>query len=145
MAIITYHTYMSERTAKPEQRSTCWFLKLFTLLDLCVSPLRRGHANLLCIVPILTDDPRRESNITQAASSRQLVCVCFGLLFALFARPGCSKGTARWLASPSNTKTIAEPLLMRPAAKMLARAGQSHPNVAVHSAPPWSPREPNFR
>jgi len=36
--------------------------KLFTLLDLCVSSLRRGHANLLCIVPVLTDDPRRESN-----------------------------------------------------------------------------------
>ena len=36
--------------------------KLFTLLDLCVSSLRRGHANLLCIVPILTDDPRRESS-----------------------------------------------------------------------------------
>jgi len=35
--------------------------KSFTLLDLCVSSLRRGHANLLCIVPILTDDPRRES------------------------------------------------------------------------------------
>jgi hypothetical protein len=30
--------------------------KLVTLLDLCVSSLRRGHANLLCIVPILTDD-----------------------------------------------------------------------------------------
>ena len=38
-------------------------LKLFTLLDLCVSSLRRGHANLLCIVPILTDDPRRDSEI----------------------------------------------------------------------------------
>ena len=37
--------------------------KLFTLLDLCVSSLRRGHANLLCIVPILTDDPRRESEM----------------------------------------------------------------------------------
>ncbi len=36
--------------------------KIDTLLDLCVSSLRRGHANLLCIVPILTDDPRRESN-----------------------------------------------------------------------------------
>jgi len=34
---------------------------LFTLLDLCVSSLCRGNANLLCIVPILTDDPRRES------------------------------------------------------------------------------------
>jgi hypothetical protein len=37
--------------------------ELFTLLDLCVSSLRRGHANLLCIVPILTDDPRRESEL----------------------------------------------------------------------------------
>ena len=36
--------------------------KHVTLLDLCVSSLRRGHANLLCIVPILTDDPRRESD-----------------------------------------------------------------------------------
>ena len=35
--------------------------KFGTLLDLCVSSLRRGYANLLCIVPILTDDPRRES------------------------------------------------------------------------------------
>ena len=31
------------------------------LLDLCVSSLRRSQANLLCIVPILTDDPRKES------------------------------------------------------------------------------------
>ena len=38
----------------------------FTLLDLCVSSLRRGHANLLCIVPILTDDPRRESSMPHA-------------------------------------------------------------------------------
>ena len=37
--------------------------KLVSLLDLCVSSLRRGHANLLCIVPILTDDPRRESTL----------------------------------------------------------------------------------
>ena len=35
--------------------------KCDTLLDLCVSSLRRGHANLLCIVPILTDDLRRGS------------------------------------------------------------------------------------
>ena len=44
-----------ERLAKNFQK------KLFTLLDLCVSSLRRGHANLLCIVPILSDDPRRGS------------------------------------------------------------------------------------
>ena len=34
---------------------------LFTLLELCVSSLRRGHANILRIAPMLTDDPRRES------------------------------------------------------------------------------------
>ena len=39
--------------------------KICTLLDLCVSSLRRGHANLLCIVPILTDVPRRESKLSQ--------------------------------------------------------------------------------
>ena len=27
--------------------------EMLALLDLCVSSLRRGHANLLCIVPIL--------------------------------------------------------------------------------------------
>ena len=36
--------------------------KCDTLLDLCVSSFRRGHANLLCIIPILTDDLRRGSN-----------------------------------------------------------------------------------
>ena len=53
--------------------------KLFTLLDLCVSSLRRGHANLLCIVPILTDDPRRESETALWGS-------CPGQLQACFAR-----------------------------------------------------------
>ena len=37
--------------------------KLVSLLDLCVSSLSRGHANLLCIVPNLTDGPRRESKL----------------------------------------------------------------------------------
>ena len=46
--------------------------KIDTLLDLCVSSLRRGHANLLCIVPILTDDPRRESNGLAVARAREL-------------------------------------------------------------------------
>ena len=36
-------------------------LKKRYILDLCVSSLRRGHANLLCIVPILADDLRRGS------------------------------------------------------------------------------------
>ena len=34
--------------------------QLFTLLDSCVSSLRRGHGNLLCIIPSLPDDPRRD-------------------------------------------------------------------------------------
>ena len=51
----------------PETSRAAWLgarKKMFTLLDLCVSSLRRGHANLLCIVPILTDDPRRESEVS---------------------------------------------------------------------------------
>jgi hypothetical protein len=32
--------------------------KFGPFLDLCVSSLRRGHANLLCIVPILSDVPK---------------------------------------------------------------------------------------
>ena len=31
-----------------EEDATC----MFTLLDLCVSSLRRGRANIICIVPI---------------------------------------------------------------------------------------------
>ena len=42
-------------------KKKCTRKHMFTLLALCVSSLRRGHANLLCIVPSLTDDPRRES------------------------------------------------------------------------------------
>ncbi|KAF1897113.1 hypothetical protein Lal_00034815, partial [Lupinus albus] len=38
------------RTGKNEK-------KFGPFLDLCVSSLRRGHANLLCIVPILSDVP----------------------------------------------------------------------------------------
>jgi hypothetical protein len=38
-----------------------WRKKKFgPFLDLCVSSLRRGHANLLCIVPILSDVPKDE-------------------------------------------------------------------------------------
>ena len=50
--------------------------ELFTLLDLCVSSLRRGHANLLCIVPILTDDPRRESVNSCAAARECRAALC---------------------------------------------------------------------
>ena len=44
--------------------------KLFALLDLCASSLRRGHANILRVVEILTDDPRRECNIAEALVQR---------------------------------------------------------------------------
>ena len=46
-----------------QQLEIVWIevVQLFTLLDLCGSSLRRGHANTICIVPMLTDDPRRES------------------------------------------------------------------------------------
>ena len=51
--------------------------RLCTPLDLCVSSLCRGHANLLCIVPILTDYPRRESNIaTDNNGWHELNCRC---------------------------------------------------------------------
>ena len=50
------HAYQSRRCNRMPDK------KLSTLLDLCVSSLRRGHANLLCIVPILMDSPRQESN-----------------------------------------------------------------------------------
>jgi len=36
--------------------------KFGPFLDLCVSSLRRGHANLLCIVPILSDVPEGTSH-----------------------------------------------------------------------------------
>ena len=53
---------------------------LFTLLDSCVSSLRRGHASLLCIVPILADDPRRESTCLRTygfcSDDDSIVCSC---------------------------------------------------------------------
>ena len=65
-----------QRGAPPTNvRGVCPFIwragnkKLCTLLDLCVSSLRRGHANLLCIVPILSDDPREESTWTSSLST----------------------------------------------------------------------------
>ena len=51
------------RRGARDLRHKCVVGLLFTLLELCVSSLRRGHANSFCIVPMLTDDPRRESNV----------------------------------------------------------------------------------
>ena len=41
---------------------------MLTLLDVYVSSLRRGRANILCIVPMLVDDPRREFNVQMCSS-----------------------------------------------------------------------------
>ena len=55
----------------------------------CVVSLRSGHANLLCLVPILTDDPRRQSII---------LCVS---LWGGSARAGDHPGSARPLCPRS--------------------------------------------
>ena len=51
-----YHACTMDAQAKfPSHGNPLGFRKkMVTLLDLCVSSLRRGHANLLCIVLILT-------------------------------------------------------------------------------------------
>jgi len=46
--------------------------KLSTLLDLCVSSLRRGHANMICIVAILTDDPQGNPNTLGSGAPKGL-------------------------------------------------------------------------
>ena len=87
------HTYCCSRDQPRQQldRSCVWrfllciSLNLFTLLDLCVSSLRRGHANLLCISPILTDDPRRESSFYFVYHIGCIhVCVCVSLSLSTY-------------------------------------------------------------
>ena len=55
------YIYIYIDTGVCEQTHSFYIKQVFTLLDLRASSLRRGHANLLCIVPTFTDDPRRES------------------------------------------------------------------------------------
>ena len=66
---------------------------LFTLLDLCESSLRRGHVNFLCIVPILTDDPRRESANSHTHTHTCVVRCAEGVVSAVpcRARPSMRK------------------------------------------------------
>ena len=60
-----YHSFPAFRfAASAANVPTHRYAPLFTLVDLCVSSLRRGRASLLCLAPILTDDPRRESIVT---------------------------------------------------------------------------------
>ena len=58
---MTYYDMFTVLYCNILNRPSCVCLNDFTLLDLCVSSLRRGHANLLCIVHCLTGNPRRES------------------------------------------------------------------------------------
>ena len=60
--------YQNEEDSGSHGRIHTWGLgnfgerkKFGPFLDLCVSSLRRGHANLLCIVPILSDVPEGTS------------------------------------------------------------------------------------
>ena len=72
---IYIHTYLytpPPQTPAPSEPRRDAIQYMFTLLDLCVSSLRRGHANLLCIVPILTDDPRRESTQYNICSNARI-------------------------------------------------------------------------
>ena len=52
-AAIQYFVWSFTPTMLYSRRT--WQKTLEPFLDLCVSSLRRGHANLLCIVPILSD------------------------------------------------------------------------------------------
>ena len=75
---------------KKKQKRVNVAKKLYTLLDLCVSSLRRGHANLLCIVPILTGDPRRESNMKMRREEARPVAACRSL------RRHCARCQIAW-------------------------------------------------
>ena len=64
--------------------------------------MRRDHANLLCIVPILTDDPRRESLTTISACLHFSICAChpcagamliFSVSFQFLRMTGCDPGS----------------------------------------------------
>ena len=59
MVLMIADGYFNIDILNDNRRWTKQTLKLFTPLDLRVSSLHRGHANILCTVPMLTDDPRR--------------------------------------------------------------------------------------
>ena len=50
-------------------------LDLFALFDMFVSSLVRGYANLLWVIPILSDDPRRESRMARETQPGNFVVV----------------------------------------------------------------------
>ncbi|XLU97561.1 hypothetical protein S245_011901 [Arachis hypogaea] len=64
--------------------------KFGPFLDLCVSSLRRGHANLLCIVPILSDVPEGTSllcSLCHIFCQRDVILLDVVLLKELLLKP----------------------------------------------------------
>ncbi len=59
--------------------------KFGPFLDLCVSSLRRGHANLLCIVPILSD----VSEETAMEVKLLFILTCFLSVQTIWVIMGC--------------------------------------------------------
>ena len=96
---------------------------MFTLLDLCVSSLRRGHANLLCIIPILSDDLRGESNKWR-----------FAIIKRRTVKPGIRgkglQGKPAWSAHPGGIEPADRPTQDRKVAG--SRPGCGTPGVEGH-------------
>ncbi len=67
-------TYLHKTSQRAQRPSTT---PIFTALpDLCVSSLRKGHANLIYIVSILTDNPRRESSTSPETYTKARILPC---------------------------------------------------------------------
>jgi hypothetical protein len=114
-----------------------------------VSSLRRGHANLLCIVPILTDDPRRESkqrttkdcrqdrqnNQNTAAHNRELCQKSWnGLrsLVAIVTVAILAQGTS-WAVAVTQAFLLPGSILVARAMKDCRQDRQNNQNTAAHN------------
>ena len=117
--------------------------KLSTLLDLCVSSLRRGHANLLCIVPIFADDLVRGSSCYGMDNYIPLASASSAPLMAqkkIFARPrGQKKQVPRGRAGiePATSRTQSGNHTTRPTALKQAYS-QKHARRDSNPQPPDS-------
>ena len=95
---------MGSAEARSTARESCE--KFGPFLDLCVSSLRRGHANLLCIVPILSDVPEGTKLACFSLSSYtirpQLYLCMWDGMSALFLSPPSSTHSRVMLSSFSH-------------------------------------------
>ena len=66
-------------------------------LDLCVSSLRRGHANLLCIVPILTVDSRRSTETKLHFGLQILIILALNLTYGSRSKTTSATSFVTWL------------------------------------------------